>query len=181
VNLGHASTKFFHANDTIKYRRNLITMLEDDNGVNITDHHAKADLLLVSFKQRLGTSSSSPSIFYLSNLVQAHANTSALVEPFSPEEIDLVVKALPSDKSPGPDGFNTDFVKKCWHTIKQDFNFLCDVFFDGNVCLQSINGTHITLVPKMMEQSGSMILGPYHFSILLLRSLLRFWLIDCSL
>jgi len=156
-------------------------MLEDDNGVNITDHHAKADLLLVSFKQRLGTSSSSPSIFYLSNLVQAHANTSALVEPFSPEEIDLVVKALPSDKSPGPDGFNTDFVKKCWHTIKQDFNFLCDVFFDGNVCLQSINGTHITLVPKMMEQSGSMILGPYHFSILLLRSLLRFWLIDCSL
>lgn len=35
----------------------------------------------------------------------------SLVESFH-EEIDQVIKLLPSDKAPGPDGFNTDFVKR---------------------------------------------------------------------
>jgi hypothetical protein len=36
-----------------------------------------------------------------------------LVIPFSNEEIDGVVKNMKIDKSPWPDGFNTDFMKKC--------------------------------------------------------------------
>jgi hypothetical protein len=36
-----------------------------------------------------------------------------LVEPFSQEEIDIIIKDLKSDKSPGLDGFNTDFMKNC--------------------------------------------------------------------
>jgi hypothetical protein len=35
-----------------------------------------------------------------------------LVEPFSNSEIDQVVKLMPIDKSPGPDGFNSRFLKK---------------------------------------------------------------------
>lgn len=70
------------------------------------------------------------------------------IEPFSVEEIDSVVKTLPSDKAPGPDGFNTDFIKSCWHIIKQDFYNLCDAFFNCNICLQSINGSYISLIPK---------------------------------
>jgi len=62
--------------------------------------------------------------------------------------VDQVVKSLPSDKAPGPDGFNTDFVKKCWPLICHDFYNLCSSFHDGNVCLRSINGSNITLVPK---------------------------------
>jgi hypothetical protein len=41
-----------------------------------------------------------------------------LILPFSNEEIDGVVNNLKSDKSPGPDSFNTDF-------MKQDFYDLC--------------------------------------------------------
>jgi hypothetical protein len=33
--------------------------------------------------------------------------------PFSDEEIDRVIKSFPNDKSPGPDGFNNDFIKNC--------------------------------------------------------------------
>ena len=44
-----------------------------------------------------------------------------MVDPFTTEEIDEVVKHLPSDKSPRPDGFNTDFIKACWHIVKNDF------------------------------------------------------------
>ena len=73
---------------------------------------------------------------------------SSLVAPFTKQEIDLVVRSLPSDKALGPDGFNTDFTKKCWTIICEDFYRLCNAFYSGDVCLQSINGSLITLVPK---------------------------------
>lgn len=56
---------------------------------------------------------------------------------------------LPSDKSPGPNGFNTDFVIKCWPIVKHDFFELCHASYLGEVCLQSINGSFITLIPKV--------------------------------
>jgi hypothetical protein len=39
-----------------------------------------------------------------------------------------VVKALLSDKSPDPDGFNNEFLKKWWPIIANDFYALCDSF-----------------------------------------------------
>jgi len=59
-----------------------------------------------------------------------------------------VIKLLPSNKAPGPNGFNTDFIKSYWHIICNDFYQLCNAFYNGSICLQSLNGSHITLVPK---------------------------------
>lgn len=81
-------------------------------------------------------------------MLDNNVDLSSLVSPFSHAEIDAVVKNFPSNKSPGPDGFNTDFLKKCWHIVKEDFYSLCEGFFFENICLQSINGSHITLIPK---------------------------------
>ena len=146
--MGDASTKFFLANATIKYRRNLITCLETDEGVSVFDHQHKADMIWEAFKERLGMSEFSSSLFYLSSFMQPVTDLSSLVVPFDKQEIDSVVKSLPSDKAPGPDGFNTDFVKKCWSIICEDFYKLCNDFHASNICLQSINGSFITLVPK---------------------------------
>ena len=60
---------------------------------------------------------------------------------------------MPTDKSPGPDGFNTDFIKKAWPIIKEDFYVLCSAFYNGDICLQSINGSYITLIPKVDNAS----------------------------
>ena len=59
-----------------------------------------------------------------------------------------VVKNLPADKSPGPDGFNNEFNKSCWDIIKTDVFELIMAFHAGNVNLDSINSSFITLVPK---------------------------------
>lgn len=48
----------------------------------------------------------------LTSLFQEQVDLFVLEEPFSHEEIDAVVSQMPTDKYPGPDGFNTDFVKK---------------------------------------------------------------------
>jgi len=59
---------------------------------------------------------------------------SSLVAPFDRQQIDLVVRSLHSDKAPGPDGFNTDFTKKCWPIIYEDFYRLCNAFYSGAIC-----------------------------------------------
>jgi hypothetical protein len=41
--------------------------------------------------------------------------------PFSPEEVDTVLKDLRADHAPGLDGFNVVFIKKFWHIIKPVF------------------------------------------------------------
>lgn len=97
--------------------RNLITQLIDDEGNELVLHNAKAELVWQSFKERLGTTNFSGLTFDLASLFSNSVDLSSLVATFSKEEIDAVVKALPSDKSPGPDGFNTDFVKRCWPII----------------------------------------------------------------
>lgn len=88
-------------------------------------------------------------LFDLNDLFPETLDLSHLEEPFDQHEIDEIIKQLPLDKSPGPDGFNNEFLKKCWPIIKQDFYNLCNAFFHGDICLQSINGSFITLVPKV--------------------------------
>ena len=96
----------------------------------------------------MGVTTSPVMIFDLQSLITAVPGLDELVLPFEHEEIDSVVKRMPIDKAPGPDGFNGMFMKRCWQIIKQDFYSLCDEFYNGTVNLESINRSYITLVPK---------------------------------
>ena len=87
--------------------------------------------------------------FDLPALINVNVDLNSLVAPFSREEIDLLIKQIPTDKAPGPDGFNGLFMKKCWQIIKEDFYKLCDTFFELDVNLESINNSFITLVAKI--------------------------------
>jgi hypothetical protein len=73
--------------------------------------------------------------FDLSSMV--HKNESidfqSLEDPFTSEKIDDIVKHMPSDKSPGPDGFNGAFLKRCWPIVKKEFHKLCHDFHSGNL------------------------------------------------
>ena len=65
------------------------------------------------------------------------------------EEIYNVVKSLSADKAPRLDGFNNDFIKKCWPIIAPDFYAIPEGFQRGEICLQIINGSYITFKPKI--------------------------------
>jgi hypothetical protein len=102
---------FFHAHATVKHRRNTIASLTDDNGTSFSEHDQKANLLWNAFKTRLGTSDFLENILYLSNLINMQDGLQWLDSPFTKQEIDSIIATLPSDKFPGPDGFNTNFIK----------------------------------------------------------------------
>ena len=93
----------------------------DDHDNIIADHDCKAALLYAALKNRMGVSNQPQMQFDLDTLIHQNIDLSALVQPFTREEIDLLIKRIPIDKAPGPDEFNGMFVKKCWRIIKEDF------------------------------------------------------------
>ena len=86
--------------------------------------------------------------FDLSRIIKKVEGLEELTIPFTHDEIDRVVREMPSDRAPGPDGSNGCFLKSCWHIIKEDFYRLCKDFYEGVIDLQSLNSGFITLIPK---------------------------------
>jgi hypothetical protein len=149
--LGDENTSFFHSMATIRYRKNSITSLSREDGSLAVEHHEKAGLLWHSYKQRLGVSLPISQSFDFVPYLKILEGLEALSSPFSHKEIDKVVAHMPSDRSPGPDGFSGLFLKVCWHEVKYDFYRLCQEFWDCSVNLQSINDSFITLIPKILS------------------------------
>ena len=119
--------------------------------VEVSDHDGKAAILWEAFKNRLGQSNGHSMHFDLNDLYENTVDPQIFIDlekPFTQEEVEEVVKNLPNDKSPGPDGFNNEFIKSCWDIIKTDVFELILAFHAGNVNLESINSSFITLVPK---------------------------------
>jgi hypothetical protein len=49
-------------------------------------------------------------LFDLENLIPFKGGLDNLVQPILKQEVDLVIKAMPTDKAPGPDGFSGLFM-----------------------------------------------------------------------
>jgi len=132
----------------------MITCLKSSDGTEVFNHEAKAELLWHAYKERLGSSNPLHLPQNLEDLISLAENLDLLESPFTNEEIDAVVKRLSAHKAPGPDGFNNEFIMKCWPIIAPDFYALCEGFQKGGINLQSINGSFITLLPKVDSPTG---------------------------
>jgi len=148
VKFGDENTKFFQAVATERYRKNNVAILQTPEGLMVEDHTGKEALLFHAYTERLGTSNPTQMRFDLPSLIRPTENLDHLTVPFTQEEIDLVVKEMPVDRAPGPDGFSGLFLKAWWQIMKEDFYTLCAQFHVGDLDLQSINDGLITLIPK---------------------------------
>ncbi|KAK1650553.1 hypothetical protein QYE76_068358 [Lolium multiflorum] len=70
---------------------------------------------------------------------------------FEEEEVWAAIKALPSNKSHGPDaGFPWDFYKCCWPVVKADvLDALQAVFLGRDQGFGGLNSAFLTLLPKL--------------------------------
>ena len=87
--------------------------------------------------------------FNLARIMKKCNGLDELTIPFTNDEIDKVVREMPADRAPNPDGFNGLFLKQCWPIIKNYFYNLCNQFHNGELNLESINDDFITLIPKV--------------------------------
>jgi hypothetical protein len=123
--------------------------LVSPEGLTVTAHKDKELIIWEDFRHRLGVTEFDGFLVDHVAFVERVDGLDFLEEPFSTAEIDEVIKKLPNDKSPGPDGFNNEFMKRCWPVIKEDFYTLCSSFHNNTLCFRSINSSYITLIPKV--------------------------------
>jgi G3E family GTPase len=109
--LGDQSTKIFHAAATERYRINTITSIDTNDGRTLTAHADKASFIWEEYRSRLSCSNHTQMVFNLQELIQEQ-DLQNITTPFTKEDIDDVIKEMPSDKAPGPDGFSGTFIKK---------------------------------------------------------------------
>ena len=100
-----------------RYRKNNIASLTTTDGIVVEDHTGKESIIFQTFKERMGSSSGNDLKFDLHRIIKKCHDLDALTVPFSNVEIDNVIREMPADRAPGPDGFNGMFLKRCWNII----------------------------------------------------------------
>lgn len=85
-------------------------------------------------------------------LSDAHKNQ--LSWRFNLADVKRVLDDIPSNKTPGLDGFNSHFYKCSWDIIKNDLHAAINDFFTTGKMLREINVTWITLIPKISVPSS---------------------------
>nr|ABF99797.1 retrotransposon protein, putative, LINE subclass [Oryza sativa Japonica Group] len=142
---------FFHLHARARRRKNFITRLQDGDQLAVS-HDELQELASSHFGAILGTSVERDFALDLHSLGLCPAHLGGLDNPFSEEEVWAVVKALPSDKAPGPDGFTGRFYKTCWSVIKPEvMAALNSLFLANGRGFSSLNDTLISLLPKKDE------------------------------
>lgn len=74
-----------------------------------------------------------------------------LTAEVSKEEIKKVLFAMPANKSPGPDGFNSEFFRESWLIVGDDFTVAIQSFFKTGFLPKGVNSTILALIPKKKE------------------------------
>jgi hypothetical protein len=110
ITSGDICSRFFHAHAMIKHSKKIVSLTYESGTIH-SDHEQKVEVLWTSFKNHLGSSYFNRIDFDLHGLLDHQDNLDWMDAPFTKQEIDSIIKSLPSERSPGPDVFNTNFIK----------------------------------------------------------------------
>ena len=133
--------------------KNYIPSLAMD-GRTITDQKGKEEAFYKAYEHLLGKDVAREFTLDLEGLGVSHIDLSEQDRVFTEDEIWAVIKDMPSDKAPGPDGFIGLFFQKAWDVIKVDLIAAIHKLFVGNGRgFGRLNQALITLLPKSPEAS----------------------------
>uniref|UniRef100_J3NC32 Reverse transcriptase domain-containing protein n=1 Tax=Oryza brachyantha TaxID=4533 RepID=J3NC32_ORYBR len=146
--LRNAGQNFLRIKTLSRRRKLYIPRLEHNNEI-ATAQGDMEELARSFFQQTLGSRPTQGRTLNLTELGTKVANLQELKAAFTEEEVWSVIKALPNEKLPGPDGFTNYFYQSCWDCIKVDVMAALNKFYQGNTQnLRRLNTASITLLPK---------------------------------
>jgi exonuclease III len=150
---GDANSKLFHAVANGRRRRNFIPSIKH-NGEVFTDQSRKEEIFFDAYSGLLGQINNRE--FSLDLEALGLPSRGDLLEDlggiFSEEEVWKVIKEIPADRAPGPDGFVGAFYHKAWAVIKPEIMAaILKLYVGDGRGFGQLNRALITLVPKKMD------------------------------
>ena len=105
-----------------------------------------------TYKGLLGTVQNRDYTLNLENVGIPSLELQELEAVFTEEEVWAVIREMPPDRAPGPDGFMGAFYQRVWHIIKHDIMAVLLKLYVGNGRgFGKLNTTLITLITKKKE------------------------------
>lgn len=176
---GDASTAFYHWTIKSRQAHNQIVYFVDDAG-NIIDDLEEIKSHAVSFYQVLPGSSSpsSSSPVDIAAIIPAICSLEdklLLSAPFTDSGIEQAFLSLPRSKSPGPDGYPSEFFTSHWKTVGPEM--IAALRSSSPLAVFFSNGTQQLLLwyqrrPTLLRSRNS---GQSHAATLCIRSLQSSW------
>jgi hypothetical protein len=122
--------------------------------VSLSDEEAKADAIYHYYNSILGTYFARTRNVSLASLQLPQLELDALAAPFTVDEIWGVIKEIPNDRAPGPEGFTDRFYKYTWPVIRNDVVAVFNAVWalDGR-SLSTLNTANMVLLRKMATPS----------------------------
>ena len=145
---GDRNSKFFHFVANGRRRRNFIGDL-CFNGVSTSNPHLIREGIFDFFKKQYSKVEwQRPKINGLNLKRLSTDQRNGLEVVFTYEEVWDALCSCNGNISPGPDGFNLNFIKTHWGLIKEDFMNFVNGFHEDSSVIKDLNDTFITLIPK---------------------------------
>ncbi|XP_074304625.1 uncharacterized protein LOC141639376 [Silene latifolia] len=148
---GDLNTSYFHHIIKKRMMLNKVFQIEDKDGIVCTEGSSIQAAFLDYYIDLLGSHTATDEVNV--NVVRRGACCSEeywniLAQPVTPDEVKSCIFSIPKNKSPGPDGYSSQFYRDAWEIIWGDIcDAVCDFFSTGKL-LSQINATIITLIPK---------------------------------
>ena len=143
---GDQNSKFFHNSIKNRINRNKIVSLTMEDGNTSFDIPTIKQQVVSHFSNLLNSDPISyPGKASLATFVNKRLephHLECLDSEVSSEEVKNALFSIPSNKSPGSDGFNAFFFKRVWHIIGEEFVEAIKYFFSSGRLLREVNSNH---------------------------------------
>lgn len=84
-----------------------------------------------------------------------------LLAPLSNEKIRAALFDMHPLKAPGPDGFHALFYQRYWHIVGDEISQFVRQLWRGEVPIDPINHTNVTLIPKVRSPNSIVNFRPF--------------------
>ena len=154
LEVGDRNNKFFHNAAKIREVMNAIReVVCPDGSIATTEEDIKkeAKRFFSELLTHRPLDYEIPSVESLQDLLQfrcSEEDCDNLIRDVSAEEVKEVIFKMPSNKSPGPDGYTVEFFKAAWQIIGNDVVVAVQSFFIKGFLPKGINSTILALIPK---------------------------------
>lgn len=153
LSVGDQNTKAFHNAVKIREIRNAINELRRQDGTVIRGKEIKveAERHFNEFLTHQPLDYEGMSVEDLKELLSYTCNDLEqlqLQREVTVEEVRKVIFSMPADKSPGPDGYTTEFFNDAWEVIGSDVTVAVQSFFVMGFLPKGLNSTILALILK---------------------------------